>query len=354
MPAPTRRVLRSRAALAALTAAVAALAAACGGAPATSPDPVSATAPAEVDAEPGPFPVTIEHVYGQVALTEAPERVVSIGFVDHDPLLALGVTPVAVRDWFGEQPHATWPWAQDELGDAEPTVLPAGELDLEQIAALDPDLIVGIGYGMTEEEYDRLSQIAPTLARPADHIDYGVPWQEHTRLIGRAVGKPELAERLVADVEDQFAAARAEHPEFSEASAVAGLVGNARGEYSAYGPNDVRGRFLTSLGFEIPAEITEAAGDSFYASISPERIGLFDADVALWSIAGPEQRDLLADDEIYQSLRVAQEGRDVFVEYVPLGGALSFSTVLSLPTALDEVVPRLAAALDGDPATSAS
>ncbi len=218
--------------------------------------------------------------------------------------------------------------------------------------SLDPDLIVGIGYGLAEEEYARLSQIAPTLARPADHIDYGVPWQDHTRVIGRAVGESELAERLVADVEDQFAAARAAHPEFSEATAVVGLVGNAAGEFSAYGPKDVRGRFLTSLGFEIPAEITEAAGDSFYASISHERIGLFDADVALWSIAGPEQRDLLADDEIYQALPVAQEGRDVLVDYVPVGGALSFSTVLSLPMALDEVVPRLAAALDGDPTTS--
>lgn len=337
-------------------AAVAALTAACGGASAAPPDTVSATGNATDTPSPTPdtgaFPVTIEHVYGTVEVAEPPERVVSIGYVDHDPLLALGVTPVAVRDWFGDQPHATWPWAQDELGDAEPTVLPAGELDLEQVAALDPDLIVGIGYGITEDEYDRLSQIAPTLARPADHIDYGVPWQEHTRLIGRAVGRSQLAEQLVAEVEDQFAAVRAEHPEFSGATAVMGLAGNAAGEYSAYGPKDVRGRFLTALGFEIPDEIAQAAGDTFYASISQERLGLFDADVLLWAVAGQEQIDMLAGDELYQSLPVAQEGRDVFVEYVPLGGALSFSTVLSLPTALEEVVPRLEAAIDGDPATS--
>lgn len=123
-------------------------------------------------------------------------------------------------------PHAVWPFAEDALAGAEPGVVgTATELDYEKIAALDPDLIVGIGYGITEPEYDRLSQIAPTLARPADRIDHGVPWQEHTRLIGRAVGKVELAEELIADVEEQFAAVRAEHPEFPGATAVMGLVG---------------------------------------------------------------------------------------------------------------------------------
>lgn len=332
--------------------------AACGGAagdPPTTPatttgeDAATATTPGPTDT--AAFPVAIEHVHGTTEIRERPQRVVSIGFVDHDPLLALGVSPVAVRDWFGEQPYATWPWARDELGDAEPVVLPSGELDLEQIASLEPDLIVGIGHGTTEQEYDRLSQIAPTLARPAEHIDYGVPWQDHTRMLGRAVGESALAEDLIADVEGQFAAVRDEHPEFSEATAVMGLVGNAAGEYSAYGPQDVRGRFLTSLGFEIPPQIVEAAGDTFYASLSRERLHLFDADVLLWGVAGQEQVDMLATDELYQALPVAQEGRDVFVEYVPLGGALSFSTVLSLPIALEEIVPRLVAALDGDPAT---
>lgn len=55
--------------------------------------------------------------------------------------------------------------------------------------------------------------------------------------------------------------------------------------------------------------------------------------------------------EAHQNLDVATEGRDVYVEYVPLGGALPFSTVLSLPMALDLVVPRIDAALDGDPDT---
>ncbi len=36
----------------------------------------------------------------------------------------------------------------------------------------------------------------------------------------------------------------------------------------------------------------------------------------------------------------------------PLQGALSFSTVLSLPYVIDELVPKLAAAVDGGPGTN--
>ena len=75
--------------------------------------------------------------------------VVSIGFADQVWLLAVDVTPIAIREWYGEQPYATWPWAQDELGDAQPTVLGSAELNFEEIAALKPDLSVGASSGIT-------------------------------------------------------------------------------------------------------------------------------------------------------------------------------------------------------------
>src|SRR4051794_21128049 len=49
------------------------------------------------------FPVTIEHKYGTTEIGQKPVRVVSVGFQDQDPLLALGVVPVGIRDWFGDQ-----------------------------------------------------------------------------------------------------------------------------------------------------------------------------------------------------------------------------------------------------------
>ena len=60
-------------------------------------------------------PVTIEHKYGSTTVSEAPTRVVTVGLVEQDALLALGVVPVGTTEWYGEQPGALWPWAQAEL-----------------------------------------------------------------------------------------------------------------------------------------------------------------------------------------------------------------------------------------------
>lgn len=277
-----------------------------------------------------------------------------MGFSDQDAVLAFGVTPVGVRDWFGDQPQATWPWARDNLGDARPEVLPASELNFEQVATLRPDLIVGISSGMTERDYGTLSEIAPTLAQSDEYLDFGVPWQEQTRVIGRMLDQKEQAEKLVTGVEERFAKAREDHPEFEGATGVVALAGGAGGNYQAYGPQDVRGRFVTSLGFKVPEEISEMAGDSFFAAISREKLDLIDADALTWIVNPPAEQETIEDDPLYRKLDVVSEGRDIFLEVnEPLAGALSFSTVLSLPFLLDKLVPQLAAAVDGDSKTEA-
>ncbi|HEY6532927.1 MAG TPA: ABC transporter substrate-binding protein, partial [Acidimicrobiales bacterium] len=161
--------------LGALTLAMALLlgAAACG----SDSNDSSSSATTEVGSSDSAFPVTIEHMYGKTVVESKPERVVSVGYQDQDPLLALGVVPVGIRDWFGDQPQATWPWAHDLLEGAEPEVLPSTEINFEQVAALKPDLIVGVSSGMTETEYDRLSQIAPTIMQTADQPLYQETWQ---------------------------------------------------------------------------------------------------------------------------------------------------------------------------------
>lgn len=58
----------------------------------------------------------IQHKYGSTEASGSPERVVTVGYNEQDPVLALGVEPVGVRDWFGDQPNAVWPWARDERG----------------------------------------------------------------------------------------------------------------------------------------------------------------------------------------------------------------------------------------------
>jgi iron complex transport system substrate-binding protein len=321
------------------------------GQPAAQPTQAAAqTAPTAAPAAEANFPVTIEHKYGSTEIAAAPERIVTVGLTDHDALLALGVQPVGVTEWFGEQPYATWPWAQDELGDAEPVVLRTGDsgINFEAIAALQPDAILALYSGITEEEYGLLSQIAPTVAQPGQYVDYGIPWQELTRTVGAVVGRSAEADAMVKDVEAYFSEVRAAHPEFEGATAV---VATPYEGIWVYGPEDPRGRFLTMLGFALPEGLAEITGAEFGGNLSMERADLLDVDVIIWLDADEAQGPL--DGPVYSSLAVHTEGREVFLDSYddPLGGATSFVSVLSLPFLLDGLVPQLAAAVDGDPAT---
>ncbi len=290
------------------------------------------------------FPVTIEHKFGSTTLDAAPERVVVLGYTEQDSYLALGVEPVAVRYWFGDENNAVFPWAQDAVdGDTPPVLnMSFGSLNYEAILALEPDVISAIDAGITEEEYETLSQIAPTIAQSDAYVNYGTPWQETTLTIGRVLGQSEEAEALVTEVEGLFEAAQEENPEFIGKSIA--VAYNFSGTYGYYTAQDARGRFFADLGFVVPEELNEVAGEEFYANISAERFDLLDQDVAVFlslSYADGGQEGIESNPLLSQ-LDVFQEDRVVFVpaEY---DDALQFSTVLSIPYALEGIVPDMAA-----------
>ncbi|MDL1900990.1 iron-siderophore ABC transporter substrate-binding protein, partial [Anaerolineae bacterium CFX9] len=294
------------------------------------------------------FPVTIEHQYGSTTISEAPQRVVAIGYTEQDFLLALGVTPVAVRYWYGDEANTIRPWAQDRVEGEPPVVLnmPYGNLNYEAILDLQPDLISAVTAGITQEEYDLLSQIAPTITQTGDYINFGMPWQEVMRMIGAAVGKSAEADAIVAEVEARFADARANNPAFAgKTVAVAYFYGGTYGFYTA---QDSRGRFFTDLGFVVPDELVEIAGESFYADISAERMDLLDQDliaiVNLQNIEGG--REGLEADPLFAQLQAVQDGRVVYLDE-QAENALSFSSPLSLPYALDAALPQLEAIFGG-------
>ncbi|WP_062016288.1 iron-siderophore ABC transporter substrate-binding protein [Aureimonas sp. AU4] len=291
--------------------------------------------------------IRFRHVFGETVLAKPAVRIVSLGFTTQDPLLALGVQPVAVRAWFGDQPASIWPWAQPYLRGEAPAVI-AGEVAMETVASLRPDLIVAIGSGITQDEYAILSQIAPTLMQPPGAATYALPWDETTRLLGRALGRDALAEERIAETRRLFAEARARHPDWEGRSAAAAY--HFGGETGAFTAEDTRGRFLSELGFQIPQEIERLGGGHFYAGLSPEDLSPLDADLLVWVSSLDAAPDLAAL-PMRRLLGAHREGREVFAGALT-AGALSFGSVLSLPFALAQLEGDMALALDGDPATA--
>jgi iron complex transport system substrate-binding protein len=308
-------------------------------------------APAAGPGAAGAFPLTVGHSKGATEIPSAPQRVVTVGFSDQDPVLAMGVRPVGVTDWYGDHPYATWPWAHDELGDAQPTVLNRGaftgtpDYRYEEIAALSPDLIVGLYTSMDDTQYQTLSRIAPTVAPPAGYPEWGAPWDEYTRLAGRALGTPDRAEELIAGVEAQLEAARNANPRFEGRSAVVAERQEA-GVSFVRSPNDPRSQLVAALGFTIPPEIGELSGDMDGATISDERMSILDRDVLLWNTGfSPEVRTEIERAPLYSRLEVVKAGRSVFVDDPMVSAAWTWGTVLSLPSVIDGLVAQLSAVL---------
>jgi iron complex transport system substrate-binding protein len=335
VPVARRRPPGARSPVAVLVALLAAALVACGGAP--NPTAPAAPTAAPTSAGTAAFPVTIEHAFGSTTIPAAPRRVVTIGFNEADFALALGVVPVGVRDFIGEYAEESRPWAQEALGGATPEVVGGNELELEKIAALQPDVILGVYSFIDRATYERLSGIAPTVAPPSETV--AATWQEQTRITGRALGLTERAEQVVADTEARFAEARAANPEFAGKTLAAGFV--VGGETYALGTDDLRTQLFSDLGFTLPATST---------TLSRELLGELDKDVLV--VLGESRAAAEADQQL-AALRVVRDGRVAYLGdfSTPFAGALGFGSPLSLPYALDIAVPALRSAVGGTPAS---
>lgn len=290
--------------------------------------------PAAANTDDGWAPVEVRNMFGTTHIDVKPERVVTIGYNEQDFALALGVVPVGVRTFLGYD-AVNRPWAASLLPKHHLPTVGAEELDLEKVAALEPDLILGINSYIDKEQYDLLTAIAPTVAQPAGYAKGATPWDEQTRLIGKALGRESRAADVIARTRDAFDKAAKAHPEFAGKSASFALGG----AYSL-GADDYRTGWLVDLGFTVPKHS---------GKVSEERLDLFDTDVLVLEGAGAD----LTGSAVFASLDAVEEGRVVDLGEFDddFAGALGFNSPLSLPYVLDVAVPRLADAVDGDPAT---
>src|SRR5699024_12779418 len=104
-----------------------------------------------------------------------------------------------------------------ERGDELPELFTgATELDVEAILELEPDLILAPWSGVTQEQYDLLSDIAPTVAYPKQ--PWTIEWEQQIELIGEAMGQEEETRGLIDDIDAQFEEARNKDYEDSKCS----------------------------------------------------------------------------------------------------------------------------------------
>ncbi|WP_040493662.1 iron-siderophore ABC transporter substrate-binding protein [Ilumatobacter nonamiensis] len=301
-------------------------------------------------------PITIETALGTATIEEQPERVATVNWANHEVPLALGVVPVgmAAANFGDDDGDGLLPWVTEELEElgAETPVLfdETDGIDFEAVADTDPDVILAAYSGLTQEDFDTLSEIAPVVAYP--EAAWATPWREIIELNSEAMGMAEEGDALIAELEQQIEDSVAEYPQIEGKSAMfAGhLDPTDLSEVGFYTSLDTRVQFFEDLGLEIADVVAEASEgtDQFSMSQSTEQIQVFD-EVDIIVGYGDENGELigaLQADPLASKIPALERGSVVFFNgSTPLATAAN-PTPLSLSWVLDDYVAMLAEAAD--------
>lgn len=280
--------------------------------------------------------VTVKHIFGETKVPAAPKRVVSAGYTEQDDLLAVGVVPIAVTNWWGDQPFGVWPWALPKLSGAQPEVLDlTNGIQIDRIAALKPDLIVATNAGVDEDTYKKLSEIAPTIPQSGQDAFFE-PWKTQAATIGQAAFKFDEMAALVKAVDDKFTEIAKNNPQLSGKKALL-LEGAVVGDSVHVLTPRWRSDFLTQMGLAIP----DIGGTITRDQMAPM---LDSADVLIWTTESDDQQAALLADPTVAKLRATTANRNVFTGK-DLAGAIAFASPLSYPVVADQLTPALAKAL---------
>lgn len=250
-------------------------------------DAASSDSKPESDASDTQYPIVIKHAFGETVIDKKPERVATIAWANHDVALALGVVPVgfSAANYGVQDDSGMLPWTADklkELGEENPNIYQDTDgLDFEAIADSNPDVILAAYSGITQEDYDTLSQIAPVVAYP--EIPWVISWRDQILYNAKGMGMEKEGKQLIADTEKLIADKANELPELKGKKAVfASFNATDLSKFYIYTPADPRGEFLEELGMEYPPSIKEQVKDdsSFYIELSAENAdALKDAEI---------------------------------------------------------------------------
>lgn len=299
------------------------------------------------------FPVTVEHAFGETVIESKPERVATIQWGNQDVALALDVVPVGFSEAnFGAQDDGgVLPWTAeklDELGETNPNVFRDTDgLDFEAISDSNPDVILAAYSGITEEDYNTLSEIAPVVAYP--EAAWATNWKDAVTYNAMGMGMQEEGEQLISDIQSSLDTKVAEYPQLQDKSIVwVNFSADDLSSLHIYTPIDARVDLLYDLGMTYPEELTNLIDDpeSYSLTLSSENVeALNNADIIV-GYGNQELLETLQDDSLLGSIPAIERGSVAFIEADSPIVAAGTPNPLSIDYTIDEYLDLLAGAAD--------
>ncbi|MFJ7728411.1 ABC transporter substrate-binding protein [Neobacillus sp. NPDC097160] len=245
---------------------------------------------------------TVEHAMGSTTIKGTPKRVVILTNEGTEALLAMGVTPVgAVKSFTGD------PWYEhiaDKMKDVK-VVGVESEVNVEAIAALKPDLI--IGNKMRQEKiYDQLKAIAPTVFAETLRGD----WKENFNLYAKSLNKVDKGNEVIQKYDARITDIKEKLGD--KKNMKVSMVRFMAGEVRIYHKDTFSGVILNDLGFARPE--SQNVDDFAERNVTKERIPAMDGDILFYFTydtgdgKGSELEKEWINDPLFKNLEVAKNG----------------------------------------------
>ncbi|WP_328811538.1 ABC transporter substrate-binding protein [Rhodococcus sp. NBC_00294] len=252
---------------------------------------------------------TVDTSLGAIVVPDEIRSVVVIdGRRDLDIALSFGLPVVGMPVESEAPPEIPGPLTaptRDLLSRGVAELFPRNSIDIEAVAAADPDLIIARDE-VVEEIYDQLSAVAPVL--PVGSTDSGVSWQDDVTRVGAALGREDTAATLLDEYSDRVDALRQQ---------LAGPLGDttvlsiATGDGGGISINRER---ITSLVLE---DVGARFGQAWQsarpeADFAAENIPVAaDSDVLLAAITSSDDLRALESNRLWADLPAVRDGRVV-------------------------------------------
>lgn len=270
--------------------------------------------------------INVEHAMGKTEVPANPKRVVILTNEGTEALLELGVKPVgAVKSWTGDP---WYPHIKDKMKDVK-VVGDEGQVNVETIASLKPDLIIG-NKMRHEKVYEQLKAIAPTVFSETLRGE----WKDNFKFYAKALNKEKEGQKVISDYESRMKDLKGKLGDKvnQEISMVRFMPGDVR----IYHGDTFSGVILKELGFKRPGD--QNKDDFAERNVSKERISAMDGDVLFYFTfdkgnekKGSELEKEYINDPLFKNLNAVKNGKAYKVDDViwnTAGGVMAANLLL--------------------------
>lgn len=276
----------------------------------------------------------VKHIMGETCIPRNPQRIITLYTPPLANTVAFGIKPIGITPVTGvlnEFPK----YLRNKVKGIEIVGNLNDEPNLEKIAQLKPDLI--IGWDFYQKNYSLFSQISPTLLIPKDKtISSRENWKEYTKFLGESLGKKENAEEIINSYNQRIQELKkALNNKYLGKKISVAHVSEKYG-IEAYTKNSFSGSILSDLELQRPESQDVIKPNGVIEAISQEKLELIDGDVLFVLNFSQNDKKMLEDllkNPLWRNLKAVQNG-----QVYPVDG---WTWIVANPLAADAVIDDL-------------